>query len=395
MNKFAFGSKSKRFLDQKSSPRNADDLDDLFLSGNQYKNQQIDPVYFRPKPSPNKPKEAEIVPKISHWDNSFQKSYESNLPPKKIYTTLRANLIKFIEIPHLLDGFLILNNAQTDDPKKVISLNLSRKNLKFVVEEDLLMFENLDSLDLSENDVPFARIGIFPRLTKLNLSCNKIKGIDLDVDGRFLQLKCLNLSFNRIDLPSQIVLASLPSLNYLDLSKNGITTMASQILDMSNWKDDVIELLLLPSQVSELQSLRISQVSSNTTLCCGFKMLETLILDLNDIGSSLNTWRVLSKLPLLSKLSMNRCNIPNLDFILPNGLKKLDIFGDCQSFGKTDGFQNLQVLHLTHNEFEKETDISPIVCLPKLENIYLEGNPIAIRHFHSKTGNEGRSASLN
>jgi Leucine-rich repeat (LRR) protein len=59
----------------------------------------------------------------------------------------------------------------------------------FVVEDDLSLFQNLETLKGSENALPFARLGILPALKKLVLSCNGITSLDLDVEGKFKKLE--------------------------------------------------------------------------------------------------------------------------------------------------------------------------------------------------------------
>jgi Leucine-rich repeat (LRR) protein len=59
----------------------------------------------------------------------------------------------------------------------------------FVVEDDLSLFQNLETLKASENALPFARLGVLPALKKLVLSCNGITSLDLDVEGKFKKLE--------------------------------------------------------------------------------------------------------------------------------------------------------------------------------------------------------------
>jgi Leucine-rich repeat (LRR) protein len=131
------------------------------------------------------------------------------------------------------------------------------------------------------------------------------------------------------------VLATLPNLKYLDLTKNKIKVLFNDIQDMSNWRERVIQ-LILPSQVAALnlgeklpgtpenfgvpfqQELTVDdhstveinnsnsvhshishQLQSKNSLDMGFLNLETLILDQNPLGIATPAifWGVLAALP--------------------------------------------------------------------------------------------------
>lgn len=203
------------------------------------------------------------------------------------------------------------------------SLNLSRCDLEYIIEDDLPMFKNLQNLDVSENALPFAKLGSLANLKRLNFSCNGLHSLDLEVEGRFLNLESLDLSFNKIDRAALIVLATLPNLKYLDLTANNMKFLTPEIQDMGNWKDHVIT-LILPFEVAALglhpvrqqsfpeksivaeRSLGISDEEtsiipkeiSNMHAIMGFANLETLILEKNCLGNSdpSSLWRILSKL---------------------------------------------------------------------------------------------------
>ena len=211
------------------------------------------------------------------------------------------------------------------------------------------MFRNLHTLDVSENALPFAKIGSIESLKKLNFSCNGLKSLDLEVEGRFTNLESLDLSYNNIDRAALIVLATLPNLKYLDLTSNKIKYIAPEIQDMEHWKDHVIT-LILPFQVAALglhlnepastgreatqndmqfsvtsealavvppSSVPAEAVTSNQipdqqskhqlydenklyqVNSIGFQNLECLILEKNSLGTSdpHDIWNILAKLP--------------------------------------------------------------------------------------------------
>jgi hypothetical protein len=216
------------------------------------------------------------------------------------------------------------------DPEKVYSLDLSQLDLEFVIEEDLPIFSNLNTLDASENVLPFARLGLLPALKKLNFSCNALKSLDLDVEGKFQKLEHLDLQSNCVDRSALIVLATLPRLKHLDLTRNCIKILHDDFHNMTNWKDRVIELILhfkvapsrldthlvdhhipsIPVQPANVESLDplflhcVDSIPMSAASACpiierniGFQMLETLVLDYNpEIANSSTFWAILSPL---------------------------------------------------------------------------------------------------
>lgn len=53
----------------------------------------------------------------------------------------------------LLDGFLILYSCRVKLPHEAIKSKLDSQNIMEVIEEDLCYFQNLNSIDLSDNHV--------------------------------------------------------------------------------------------------------------------------------------------------------------------------------------------------------------------------------------------------
>ncbi|KAJ3295840.1 X-ray radiation resistance-associated protein 1 [Borealophlyctis nickersoniae] len=167
---------------------------------------------------------------------------------------VRKRAGKYVEIPHVLDGFLMLNKAPAEDPEEVYSLDISGCDLRYVIEDDLSLFVNLHTLKAGENCLPFARLGVLSALKHLILPCNGVTGLDLDVEGRFRLLENLDLSYNSVEHSAIIVLATLPCLRSLDLTSNGLTSLPPELKDMSRWRDRVIELVLPPAQLAELDA---------------------------------------------------------------------------------------------------------------------------------------------
>ncbi|KAJ3333020.1 X-ray radiation resistance-associated protein 1 [Blyttiomyces sp. JEL0837] len=170
------------------------------------------------------------------------------LPPP-----LRKRNGKYAEVPHLMDGFLMLNMAYADDPEDIYMLDVSNLALRFVIEDDLILFTRLHTLRAGENMLPMAKLGNLPDLRRLYLPFNQMSDLDLELEGKFLLLEELDLSYNKLTNAAIIMIATLPRLKILDLTANNIAELPETLCDMSRWRDKVIE-LLLPAHVAFLDA---------------------------------------------------------------------------------------------------------------------------------------------
>jgi Leucine-rich repeat (LRR) protein len=136
----------------------------------------------------------------------------------------------------------------------VYHLDIAGKNLYYIQEDDLALFTNLTSINAAENNLPFAKFGVLPKLAKLEFSCNGVADLDLEIEGRFENLEFLDLSYNYVRDSALIVLAHL-RLKTLDLSSNNLCKFPKTVLNMNHWQDDLIE-HLMPIQVAALDAMK-------------------------------------------------------------------------------------------------------------------------------------------
>jgi Leucine-rich repeat (LRR) protein len=334
------------------------------------------------------------IPKSSTKD-TIQSEIDSDL------LAIKGKNGKYTEIPHLLDGFRMLNWAQAEDPEEVYVLNLSGQELELVIEEDIAMFRNLHTLNASENALPLSKLGPLTNLKRLVFSCNGVETLDLELDGKFNNLEYLDLSYNKIDYSAQIVLATLPNLRYLDLTGNKIKFITPDIHDLHNWRDKVIE-LILPYQVAALNLVPASEsheeanrendeefsVASHLSSQFGterriqgpngFQSLETLILEHNPLDPSV--WFVLGKLKNLRSLNLNRTSLQNLNHMIPSKYHDFSI-DQLLSLNRTTidvtSFPKLNHLQLMHNNIKLERDLIGLIFFPALMHVFVNGNPVS------------------
>ena len=151
----------------------------------------------------------------------------------------------------LLDGFLILYSCRVKLPHEAIKSKLDSQNIMEVIEEDLCYFQNLSSIDLSDNQVRLEQLRNLKSLTEINLQYNYIRTIPTFSPEDFERLESLNLSYNSLTPASIRSLYTLKKLKNLDLQANNLVTLPEDIGKFEN----VEELNLSSNQFSSSSSL--------------------------------------------------------------------------------------------------------------------------------------------
>lgn len=142
----------------------------------------------------------------------------------------------------ILDGFLLLHSCRVKNPQQAVKSKLVGENIVEVEEGDLLFFQNLTYLNLSENRIRLEQLVNLKALRELYIQYNFIKGLQVE-PGSFTFLEVLSLGFNSVPAGHILQLAQLPSLRSLDLSGN--------------------ELCILPEDLSAFGKLEDLNLSSN------------------------------------------------------------------------------------------------------------------------------------
>lgn len=126
------------------------------------------------------------------------------------------------KIGKLLDGFLILYSCRVRLPHEAIKSKLSSQSIVDVIEEDLCYFQNLTTLDLSDNKVHVEQLRNLRYLCDLNLQFNQISFVPALNDNDFSALETLNLSYNKLHFESIRSLYVCKQLKTLDLAANSL-----------------------------------------------------------------------------------------------------------------------------------------------------------------------------
>lgn len=144
-----------------------------------------------------------------------------------------------------LDGFFMLEATGMGFPEDAQQAIIADRKLISVMEDDMTYFTEMLYIDASENNLPLASFGAFPKLRELHLACNFIQHIPTELMG-FEHLTCLDLSYNRLTVESIQALEVLPNLRDLDLSGNKLKEIPD---DWQHYK--TLEKLLLDYNLLE------------------------------------------------------------------------------------------------------------------------------------------------
>ncbi len=112
----------------------------------------------------------------------------------------------------MLDGFLILYSCRVKLPHEAIRSKLVSQKIVEVIEEDLCYFQNLSTLDLSDNNIKLEQLRNLKSLADLNLQYNNISVLQPAQQDEFSKLEILNLSYNLLHPQTLANLYSFPKL---------------------------------------------------------------------------------------------------------------------------------------------------------------------------------------
>ena len=188
----------------------------------------------------------------------------------------------------LLDGFLLLYSCRVKLPHEAIKSKLNAQAIVEVIEEDLCYFQNLNSLDLSDNFVKLEQMKNLKALIDLNIQYNQIQSIPALAIEDFPKLETLNLSYNHLSPASIRNMYQIPRLKTLDLAGNNLLT--------------------LPEDLYQLQSVEELNLASNS-----FSSSSTLV-------HPAVLFKSLSMMPRLKRLNLSRNKFSYFHFD-PNNLQ--------------------------------------------------------------------------
>ncbi|KAM5165196.1 nephrocan-like [Mantella aurantiaca] len=257
----------------------------------------------------------------------------------------------------ILDSNGMLSISGTAKLTQLRYLSLENNRLLFFHEHFFSHFLNLQYLRLGGNQLAKIPAQLPRSLLSLRLERNHIKNVRVRDVRQLETLSELNLAGNQLSSADGI--QTIVNLTSLDLSKNHLSSLPNK----------------LPVKIQRLDCSdnQISRVKAQDMK--GLSNLKHLFLDNNGIIQFEE--KTLQWCDHISNLAMEQNLLTLIPQGLPMTLTRLDLKDNkIEHIGVHDvnNLKHLQVLNLRNNKITS-LDHQVLECLPRLQHLYLDGNP--------------------
>ena len=345
---------------------------------------------------------------ISLFNNRIRKLTSTAFQGTQALNVIRLNNNLLRELPHdvfynlvYLRDLQLANNSiselQTDlfaDLISLLKLDLSYNNLSTLHQETFDSLVNLTHCRLSHNKISSlsSLLNIGRKLTFLDLSYNRLLGVDGYALNNMTKLQILDLSHNRIYTVSESALENLFSLRKLFMGYNRLHSIDHVKGSFPRlWTLDIARNVLQVIQnrtFERMVNLRVLALDNNniSDIYPGtFQRLSNLTtLDLSNNGLTRVTGSLFSNHSRLQTVFLNNNSISvledgcfqNLTHLLGLHLQYNEI--STLPIYVFNGTTRLRTLQLSHNKFGKEHRLDRWMFegLHSLESLYLDHNEL-------------------
>lgn len=232
------------------------------------------------------------------------------------------NLIKkgTIDLSNMPVG--LLKEIKVDHPNRITKIDLSHNKLKTISADLFNNFPNLYSINLSHNEIKTIE-GTFKILSCLkyfDISYNKLEKIGIDIFIRFTKLRKLSLNHNQISLVSfnnakwmlrHLVSIDLRSNQISDLPRDFFYEMVNlRYIFLENNFLEKLDLSFKPGNCIIFINSAHNRISTlNSTTFCNLSALKKLFLNSNLLNSFDLEYFTEDNFPDLTHLNISNNNI--------------------------------------------------------------------------------------
>ncbi|XP_007429246.2 leucine-rich repeats and immunoglobulin-like domains protein 3, partial [Python bivittatus] len=274
-------------------------------------------------------------------------------------------------------------------------LSLTNNKIMKILPEELKLFQSLETLDLSNNNISVLEMGSFPPLVLKNLHINNNRIVSLEpgiFDNLASTLQVLKLNRNRISAIPQKMF-KLPHLQHLEMNRNrikkidgltfqGLPSLKSLKIQKNGlvWLMDGAFWGLSNMEILQLDHNNLTEITKGWLY--GLLMLQQLHLSQNAISRIRpDAWEFCQKLSELDLTYNNLARLEDSSFVGLSLLVRLDIGNNKVSYIADCAFRglsSLQTLDLKNNEISWtiEDMNGAFSGLDKLRWLLLQGNRI-------------------
>lgn len=308
----------------------------------------------------------------SSLENTTRDFHVANLNRDELEYVLSGLIENEINLPYL-NNFIIMKsqieslNLSVESLERILSLTLTDNHLE-TVPEVFLNLSNLQSLDLSRNEIRVLELEPFRTLRTLevlNLSANSLIKIDSGSFSGLSNLKCLDLSRNNLITIDDQALTPLTFLQYLNLSNNRL-----EVLDEACFSS------LIMLQQLDVSWNRLARVAPGSLQ---LPSLSRLLLAGNpQLGRSREGAVLVGTGRRLQTVDASRTGLKQVPAALTHSIRTLRLAGNSirtVSCGDLDSYPLLQLLDFTSNDLESVEE-DALGRLDYLSVLYLTDNNI-------------------
>jgi len=286
---------------------------------------------------------------------------------------------KNLNLKTILSSCKLTPASASAEPTLISKVDLSCHRLRSFESGSLSLLLNLHSLNLAGNRDLFANDVNFTNTNEITTSSTSLRDLFINL-GRLPSLRDLNLSSNELSIfPDDLPLGSFSSLETLNLSFN--------VLSSKNALSGLCGLSSLSVNLRELDLSRNALCSPLPKEIAHLQGLEVLILDECHIGSFDSSSSTMSSAEFDTNLMGYSTTLNNKqsedDLLLLSTLPSLLRLSLSKNYLTSlptmcsKGFNKLQHLNVSHNLLSVDCNLILLFSLPNLKEVEIFGNPCA------------------
>lgn len=287
--------------------------------------------------------------------------------PNKLLSLVLANLseINFSQnFISTLDSLEDFSRMLSRD--RIETIDLSFNNLSIIDDENFAHLSNLKFLNLSHNQISQINLFAFStnsdQITKLDLSHNLITDSSLEflLFSNLINIKWLNMDYNRLTYLSNHFLFNLYNLEYLSISNNQLKSL--DLFYLVNRNNKFLKFIDLSNNFNLKFKVYEKNLEDKLNVQNSVEILNLSAIDLTNFNLNIFLDNLFDKYKKLRVLNLSSAGIKSIVWSTkwPQTLKVLDLSNnflknsqfDCSQFYLSNKNFNLTKIDLSNNEFD-------------------------------------------